>query len=312
MNKNNGLGRLWKSREIPVLLFILLLILFFSITIEGFFTFRNFQIISRQITTVGIVALGMTLVILTGGIDLSVGSILAFSINIGGLAILAGWPIYTVYPLILLLGASLGLINGALITWIKVPALIITLGTMNIYRGIIMIITGGAYITRIPREYSLIGTGYVPFIFFMVVLVIFVYVTFNTKMGRNLFAIGGGSQASEFSGVPVKKYRILVYVISGFLSALSGIILVGRSGFIQPQSGMGYELDTIAAVVIGGTSIFGGTGSVLGTFLGSALMGLIIAGLTMLAVDAYWHGLITGILIILAISLDTLRQMKRS
>jgi len=252
------------------------------------------------------------LVILTGGIDLSVGSILAFSINIGGLAILAGWPIYTVYPLILLLGASLGLINGALITWIKVPALIITLGTMNIYRGIIMIITGGAYITRIPREYSLIGTGYVPFIFFMVVLVIFVYVTFNTKMGRNLFAIGGGSQASEFSGVPVKKYRILVYVISGFLSALSGIILVGRSGFIQPQSGMGYELDTIAAVVIGGTSIFGGTGSVLGTFLGSALMGLIIAGLTMLAVDAYWHGLITGILIILAISLDTLRQMKRS
>jgi ribose/xylose/arabinose/galactoside ABC-type transport system permease subunit len=298
-------------RELPILVYDLAMIVVFSIAIGGFFSLKSVENITRQITTVGIVSIGMTLVILTGGIDLSVGAILSFAINIGGLAIIAGWPMWIVYPFMLLLGLILGWLNGFLITRVAVPALIITLGTMNIYRGIIMVITRGRYITPIPKAYEAIGSGYVPFIFLAVVLAMFIYISLNTRFGRNLFAIGGGEQSATYSGVPVRRYKMIVYTLSGFLSALAGMILVGKSGFIQPQAGLGYEMSAIAAVVIGGTSIFGGSGSVLGTFLGSVLMGLILAGLTMLAVNPYWVGLITGVLIILAIAMDTLRQLRQ-
>ena len=298
-------------RELPILVYLAVMIAAFSIAVEGFFSFKNFEIISRQIATVGIVSVGMTLIILTGGIDLSVGAILSFAINIGGLGIVAGWPIWIAYPFMLALGLVLGWLNGFLITRIAVPALIITLGTMNIYRGVIMVITKGRYITPIPKIYEAIGSGYVPFILLAAVLAVFIYVSLNTRFGRNLFAIGGGEQSALYSGVPVRRYKMVVYTISGLLSALAGMILVGKSGFIQPQAGLGYEMSAIAAVVIGGTSIFGGSGSVLGTFLGSVLTGLILAGLTMLAVNPYWVGLVTGLLIILAIALDAARTLRK-
>ena len=305
------LKRMLELRELPILVYLAIMIAVFSIAVGGFFSIKNFENISRQIATVGIVSVGMTLIILTGGIDLSVGAILSFAINIGGLGIVAGWPMWVVYPFMLLLGLVLGWLNGFLITRIAVPALIITLGTMNIYRGIIMVITKGRYITPIPKGYQVIGSGYVPFVFLALVLAAFIYVSLNTRFGRNLFAIGGGEQSAVYSGVPVRYYKMIVYTISGVLSALAGMILVGKSGFIQPQAGVGYEMSAIAAVVIGGTSIFGGSGSVLGTFLGSVLMGLILAGLTMLAVNPYWQGLITGVLIILAIALDTVRTLRK-
>jgi len=307
-----GLKRILHIRELPILLYVLALIGVFSVITSGFLSVKNFENISRQITTVGIVSIGMTLIILTGGIDLSVGAILSFAINIGGQGVVQGWPIWVVYPFMILLGLGLGWINGFLITRINVPALIITLGTMNIYRGTIMVITKGKYITPIPSYYNFIGTGYVPFIILALVLVVFIFITLTTRFGRNLFAIGGSEQSAIYSGVPVRRYKMIVYVISGFLSALAGMILVGKSGFIQPQAGIGYELNAIAAVVIGGTSIFGGSGTILGTFLGSVLIGLILAGLTMLAVNPYWIGLITGILIILAIAADSLRVIRGS
>jgi ribose/xylose/arabinose/galactoside ABC-type transport system permease subunit len=300
-----------KIRELPILIYVVAMIVVFSIFIDGFFSLKSFENITRQITTIGIVSIGMTLIILTGGIDLSVGAILSFAINIGGQGIVAGWPMWVAYPFMLLLGLILGWLNGFLVTRVAVPALIITLGTMNIYRGAIMVITKGRYITPIPKAYEAIGSGYVPFVFLAVILVMFIYVTLNTRFGRNLFAIGGAEQSAVYSGVPVRRYKMIVYTLSGVLSALAGMILVGKSGFIQPQAGVGYELNAIAAVVIGGTSIFGGSGSVLGTFLGSVLMGLILAGLTMLAVNPYWVGLITGVLIILAIAVDTLRHLRR-
>ena len=306
-----GFRKVTGLRELPILLYLAIMIAVFSIAVGGFFSMKNFENISRQIATVGIVSVGMTLIILTGGIDLSVGAILSFAINIGGLGIVAGWPMWIAYPFMLLLGLVLGWLNGFLITRIAVPALIITLGTMNIYRGIIMVITKGRYITPIPKIYEAIGSGYVPFIILALVLAAFIYVSLSTRFGRNLFAIGGSEQSAVYSGVPVRRYKMIVYTISGVLSALAGMILVGKSGFIQPQAGLGYEMSAIAAVVIGGTSIFGGSGSVLGTFLGSVLMGLILAGLTMLAVNPYWQGLITGVLIILAIALDAVRQLRQ-
>jgi ribose/xylose/arabinose/galactoside ABC-type transport system permease subunit len=308
---NASFRKVLQFRELPILVYLAVMIAVFSLTVGGFFSFKNFEIISRQIATVGIVSVGMTLIILTGGIDLSVGAILSFAINIGGLGIVAGWPIWIAYPFMLALGLVLGWLNGFLVTRIAVPALIITLGTMNIYRGVIMVITKGRYITPIPRAYEAIGSGYVPFIFLAVILAVFIYLTLNTRFGRNLFAIGGGEQAAVYSGVPVRRYKMVVYTISGVLSALAGMILVGKSGFIQPQAGLGYEMSAIAAVVIGGTSIFGGSGSVLGTFLGSVLTGLILAGLTMLAVNPYWIGLVTGLLIILAIALDAVRTLRK-
>jgi len=298
-------------RELPLLAFIVLLIIFFSITIKGFMTVQNFAMISRQITTVGIVSIGMTLVLVTGGIDLSVGAILSFAINIGGLLIIRGLPIAITYPFILLLGAIMGTINGLLIVWLKVPAIIVTLGTMNIFRGAIMIITRGKYMTQIPDGYLWIGSGYTPFVIFVILLVIFEFTLRRTRFGRNIVAIGSNEQSALYSGVPVNWFKILVYLLSGIFSALAGIIFIGRSGFIQPQAGIGYEMNSIAAVVIGGTSIYGGSGTIIGTFLGSFLMGLILAGITMLAVNAYWQGVINGLLIILAISFDTLRQMRR-
>ena len=303
--------RVFKVREAPILIYTIIMIAVFSITIDGFFSMKNFEVISRQITTIGIVSVGMTLVILSGGFDLSVGAILSFAINIGGQGIVLGWPIWIVYTFMLVLGIILGWINGFLITKLAVPALIVTLGTMNIYRGITMVITKGVYITPIPSSYQIIGKGYIPFVFYAGVLGLFMFITLTTRFGRNIFAIGGAEQSALYSGVPVRRYKITVYVISGFLSALAGMILVGKSGFVQPQAGLGYELNAIAAVVIGGTSIFGGSGSVLGTFLGSVMLGIILAGLTMLAVNPYWQGLITGVLIVFAITLDSLRYLKK-
>jgi ribose/xylose/arabinose/galactoside ABC-type transport system permease subunit len=307
----DSLRKTLQWRELPIILYTVVLVAVFSLTVNGFFAVKNFENVTRQITTVGIVSIGMTLVILTGGIDLSVGAILAFAINLGGQGIILGWPIWVVYPLMLALGLALGALNGFLVTRIAVPALIITLGTMNVYRGVLMVITNGRYITPIPASYQAIGKGFLPFLLFLVVLAVFLFASLRTRFGRNLFAIGGGEQAAVYSGVPVRRYKMLVYVISGVLSALAGMILVGKSGFIQPQAGVGYDMNAIAAVVIGGTSIFGGSGSVLGTFLGSILLGLILAGLTMLAVNPYWIGFITGALIILAIALDSLRQLKK-
>ena len=301
----------FKIRELPILFYVFLMIVVFSLIINGFFSLQNFEIISRQISTIGIVSIGMTLIILSGGIDLSVGAMLSFAINIGGQGIVQGWPVWVVYPFMILLGLGLGWINGFLVTKLNVHALIITLGTMNIYRGIIMVITEGKYITSIPKYYNFIGSGIVPFIILLIVLGVFMFITLCTPFGRNLFAIGNSEKSAIYAGLPVQQHKMVVYVISGFLSALAGIILVGKSGFIQPQAGIGYELNSIAAVVIGGTSIFGGSGSVLGTFLGSLLIGLILAGLTMLAVNPYWIGLITGMLIILAIASDSIRFGKR-
>ncbi|MBN1835007.1 MAG: ABC transporter permease, partial [Spirochaetales bacterium] len=220
------LQQLFQVREFPIIVYILIMGIVFSLTIEGFFSFKNFENVTKQISVIGVMAIGQTLAILAAGIDLSVGSIMAFAISIGGNGIVQGWSIWAVYPYVLALGLLLGLVNGYLVTRLKVHALIITLGTMNIYRGITMVVTKGRWIVPIPSSYLAIGRGYVPFIILLVTLVVFMVVTSSTRFGRNLFAIGGSEEAAIFSGVPVRRYRVIVYVISGFLSALAGLIFV--------------------------------------------------------------------------------------
>jgi ribose/xylose/arabinose/galactoside ABC-type transport system permease subunit len=297
-------------RNIMPLLLLVIMLVFFSIYIPNFFAIQNFENISRQIAVYGILAAGMTLAILSGGIDLSVGSNLALSITIGGMAINAGWPIYIVYPLVLLVGGILGMINGFLITRLNISPLIVTLATVNIYRGIAIVISHGLFVTGIPKSYLVIGGGYMPLILYTAVYVIFIVLTVYTKFGRNIFAIGGNELAAVYSGVPVKRYKLYIYTIVGFTAGLAGLIFIGRSGFSAPQVGAGYEFNAIAAVVIGGTYILGGDGSIFRTFIGSILMSVLIVGLTMLGVDPNWQGAVTGGLILLAISLDSLRHYE--
>jgi ribose/xylose/arabinose/galactoside ABC-type transport system permease subunit len=298
------------QRETPILAFFVSIVVILSFCIEGFFSISTFDNVSRQIAVICIMSVGMTLVIITGGIDLSVGAVMAFATSVGGsIAIVGGWPIWLSYPLMLGIGLGLGLINGLLVIRFAVHPLIVTLGTMSIVRGATMVLTGGKYITPIPSEYMWIGSGYTPVILLVVVLLLAHFTLTRTRFGRNLYAIGGNADASSFSGVPVDRYRVWVYVASGGLAALAGLVLVGRSGFVQPQVAFdGYEMSAIAAVVIGGASIFGGSGSVLGTLLGAAILGVILAGMTMLGIDAYWQGAVQGLLIVVAISLEYLRQ----
>jgi ribose/xylose/arabinose/galactoside ABC-type transport system permease subunit len=310
--KSVSLTGLAGARETPIIVFFGLILLILSLSVDGFFALATFDNVSRQIAVIGILSIGMTLVVITGGIDLSVGAVMALATSVGGsIAILGGWPIWLAYPLMLGLGLGLGLINGLLVVRFNVHPMIITLGTMSIIRGALMVITGGRYITPIPREYLWIGVGYMPVLILGLVAVATHVVLTRSRFGRNLYAIGGNTDASRFSGVPVDRYRVWVYVASGGLSALAGLVLVGRSGFVQPQIAFdGYEMSAIAAVVIGGASIFGGNGSVAGTVLGAALLGVIIAGMTMLGMDAYWQGALQGALIIAAISLEYLRQQQ--
>ncbi|WP_029074991.1 ABC transporter permease [Kaistia adipata] len=298
------------QRETPILAFFVFIILVLSFSVDGFASLSTFDNVSRQIAVICIMSVGMTLVIITGGIDLSVGAVMAFATSVGGsIAIGGGWPIWLAYPLMLGIGLGLGLINGLLVIRFAVHPLIVTLGTMSIVRGATMVLTGGKYITPIPGEYLWIGSGYAPVILLVVVLLLAHFTLTRTRFGRNLYAIGGNADAASFSGVPVDRYRVWVYVASGGLAALAGLVLVGRSGFVQPQVAFdGYEMSAIAAVVIGGASIFGGSGSVLGTLLGAAILGVILAGMTMLGIDAYWQGAVQGFLIIVAISLEYLRQ----
>ena len=293
-----------------VVFLLIILLIVFSLTIKNFFSLTNFMNILKQTSIIGILSLGLTLAILTGGIDLSIGSILAFTLNIGGIAINNGWSIWSVYPLILVTGIILGSINGFFITKLKISELIVTLATLNIFRGAIMVITKGYEVYNIPTVFTVIGKSFYPIILVGVFYFIFVTINSYTKFGRNLYAIGGNIEAATFSGVPVNRYKMYIYTIIGFLCAVAAILSMGRVMHISPTIGTGYEFRAIAAVVVGGTSIWGGSGSVIRTLLGATLMGVILVGLTMMGIHPYWHDLVTGLLIIFAISIDSLRHYK--
>jgi len=307
-SKSNILNSLLSSM---VVFLLIILLVVFSIIIPNFFALANFINIIKQISIIGIISLGLTLAIITGGIDLSVGAILAFTLNIGGIAINNGWSIWSVYPLVLITGIILGAINGFFITKLKISELIVTLATLSIFRGAIMVITKGYEVYNIPSVFTVIGKSYYPILLIGVLYLIFVIINSYTKFGRNLYSIGGNVEAAIFSGVPVNRYKMYIYVTIGFLCALAAILSMGRVMHIYPTIGTGYELRAIAAVVIGGTSIWGGSGSVIRTLLGATLMGVILVGLTMMGVHPYWHESITGLLIIFAISIDSLKQYKK-
>lgn len=291
---------------------VIVLGLALSLLSDEFLTVSNLLNLLRQVSINAIIACGMTLVILTGGIDLSVGSVLAFTGAVmAGLAS-GGMP----WPLALLaslaLGAALGLFNGVVITRGNVAPFVATLATMAIARGLTLVYTGGRPITGLPDALRSLGTGYVwriptPVIVMVLVFVLVHIMLVYTPFGRFIYAVGSNEEAARFAGIPVARVKLLTYVLTGLASALAGAILTGRLNSAQPTAGAGFELDAIAAVVIGGTSLAGGHGSVLGTAVGAVIIGILKNGLNLLNVSSFYQQVAQGVVILLAVLMDRRR-----
>lgn len=276
---------------------------------DSFLTASNILNIARQVSINAIVAAGMTFVILTFGIDLSVGSLLAFSGAIMAGLLSAGHPLLLGIGAGLLVGALLGLVNGLIITKGGVQPFIATLGMLTIARGMTLVYTDGRPITGLPDAFVWLGAGEIARIPVPVVIMAAVFaasyvILTQTVLGRYVYAIGGNEEAARLSGVNVTFYKTAAYVISGVLSALSAVILTARLNSAQPTAGSGYELDAIAAVVLGGTTLAGGEGGILGTLLGAFIIGVLNNGLNLLNVSAFYQQVVKGVVILLAVLLD--------
>tara|TARA_R110001583_G_scaffold26571_7_gene95850 strand:+ start:19481 stop:20464 length:984 start_codon:yes stop_codon:yes gene_type:complete len=295
------------------LIALILLIVVVSFMNEYFFTLSNILNILRQTSVIAILAAGMTLVILTAGIDLSVGSILAlcgaFAASMIGMEV----SVWIAVPVSLLGGAALGSMTGIIIAKGKVQAFIATLVTMTLLRGVTMVYTDGRPIstgfTDVADAFSWFGTGYLFGIPVPVWLMIFVfsgiwYVLNHTRFGRYIYALGGNESATLLSGINVDRVKVGVYAICGFLSALAGIIITSRLSSAQPTAGMGYELDAIAAVVVGGTSLMGGKGRIMGTLIGALIIGVLNNALNLMDVSSYYQMIVKAVVILLAVLVD--------
>ena len=281
-----------------------------------FLTVSNLTIIVTQVSINALLAFGVTFVIITGGIDLSLGSIVAVTgIVAASLAHPDDYPV--VVPLLagLLAGVLIGAANGLLITKSKVPPFIVTLGTMTIGRGLALILSKGRPISNLSDSFNFIGSGHVLGIPFPIVVLIAAFIICSiilkkTVLGRYIYAVGGNEQAAKAAGIEVNKIKMAVYSICGLLAALAGILLTSRITTGQPNAGVGFELDAIAAAIIGGTSTTGGVGTMTGTLIGVLLIGVINNGLDLLNVTSYYQQVVMGTIIIGAVLLDSWNQRK--
>jgi putative xylitol transport system permease protein len=317
-----------------ILLALILICVGLAIGNEYFLTTRNILNVLRQTSINGILAIGMTFVILTRGIDLSVGSVVAFAgvvsaslATTSSTAMVAGGP----YPAALALAAGLavgmasGAINGVIVSRFAVPAFVATLGMLSAARGLTLLYAGGRPVPALTPEYRFIGTGDIfqfemsdgtvlglpmPVVVFAVVFLLAWWVLGATRFGRNVYAVGGNPHAATVAGINVRRTRLIVYVISGGLAGLAGMILAARTGSALTQAGIAYELDAIAAVVIGGTSLAGGVGRVTGTLIGALLIGVVNNGLDLMGVESYYQQVIKGVLIVAAVMLDQARNRR--
>lgn len=296
--------------------FVGLLILSFMLSVISpyFLTKTNIFNVLRQVSVISIMAIGMTYVIITDGIDLSVGSILALASTVTALLLLEEVSLAVSILAGLAIGLVCGFTNGILIvSRVKMPPFISTLAMMSVARGLTLVITGGMPIYGMPPIFSKIGAGYlweipIPVIIMLVIYVFGTYFLNCTRTGLHFFAIGSNEQAAHLSGINVSRVRLTAYIISGVLSALGGIILSSRISSVEPVAGQGYELDCIAAAVIGGTNMSGGAGSLIGTFIGALVMGVLRNGLNLLDVSTYWQQVVIGVVIAVTVVIGTLRK----
>jgi ribose transport system permease protein len=297
--------------------FLTLIALFVALSIASpfFLTGTNLSSLVRQTAVINIMALGMTVIIIAGGIDLSVGSILALAGLLGTMQMQHNGPIWLGMTVGIAMGALCGLANGLMTTALKINPFIVTLGTMGIFRGLALVISKGLPIHDVPPRFAFLGDGNllrVPFVLWILLLcAVIVHVMLeHTRLGRYAFSIGSNEGAAFYAGVPVGLVVTVVYGIGGLLTGLAGMIEASRLMTGQPTGGQGYELTAIAAVVIGGGSLRGGEGGVVGTLVGAFIMGLLANGAVLLGIDVYWQQVIIGAVIILAVSVDEFRKRR--
>lgn len=278
-----------------------------------FMTTSNILNILRQTSINAVIATGMTFVILTGGIDLSVGSILGFSGAVAAMMLASGVDSIIAIPVALIVGLVVGALNGVLISKGKLQPFIVTLATMTMLRGATLVFTDGKPIgtgfEANSKLFAWFGNGYVlgipvPIIVIIITFLVALFVLTQTKIGRYVYALGGNEEATKLSGISTDKVKIFVYAISGMMAALAGIIITSRLSSAQPTAGSGYELDAIAAVVLGGTSLAGGTGTIVGTMIGALIIGVLNNALNLMDVSSYFQMLAKGSVILLAVLLD--------
>jgi ribose transport system permease protein len=317
--EKKGILKTIRMQEIGILIILFVLCLFLSLTTETFLTSTNIFNILRAFSWIAISGFGILMVIITGGIDLSVGSVMAMAGLITAMMLKANFGLFLSTIGGILIGALIGFINGLLISKTNLPPFIATLGTMNIARGFCYGITGGWPIRDLPRNFNILGQYDIPFlgvgiplpVVFMIILGIITSIFLNrTSWGYRIYAVGGNEQAARLSGINTGRVKILVYVLCGVLTAIGGILMTARLGVAAPTAATGYELDVIAAAVIGGASLTGGEGTVLGVIIGAAIMQVLRTGMVLLGFPAYWQPSAIGAIIIAAIIFDQYRKKK--
>ena len=315
---SSGEGSVMKYRKIGTELYLLLVLIvlfvFFSITSPHFLNVRNISNLVRQTSVNGIVALGMLFVIISGGIDLSVGAVVGLSGIVVALLTKSGMNVFTAIGITVLAGMCVGLVNGLMVHFGKVPAFIATLGAMTVTRGIIMLVSGARMVSGLPAEFTSIAQmtvfNVVPMLFvvWFIMIIIAYFISKHLVFGRNMYAFGSNHESARLSGINITLTVCGVYVFSAFACSIAGILMTSRLANGVPTGGMGYELDAIAASVVGGASLDGGEGTVIGTALGALIMATIRQGGTLLGVNPFVLEIVVGLLIVTAVLVDKQRK----
>jgi ribose transport system permease protein len=300
---------------------VIVLFIVFSITAKNFFTLRSILSLALQTSTITLMGIGVTFAIITGGIDLSIGSVVALTGTIAVMVAIAGVPIWLSMLVGLLVGGFCGFLNGIIITKLKLPPFIATLGMMMVARGVALTITNAAAYPA-PEGFGVLGGGAIlgtgpkfpgiplPVLIMIVMALLFGFILNKTRIGRYTYAVGSNEEAARLSGIKVSQVKIISYIFCGLLAGLVGIILASRMVTSQPNSAVGYELNAIASAVIGGTSLMGGVGTVGGTVIGSFIIGILTVGLTMAGANYYMQQIVIGLVVIGAVTFDQLRSRK--
>lgn len=301
--------------DMGIILTLIAMIVFFSLSTKSFLSARNFTNIVRQISVVGICAVGMTMVILTGGIDLSIGSLIGVSSAIAAVMMSGGSPIWLAVTVALALGVAVGFVNASCINYLRIPPMITTLAMMISLRGAVYLITGGMPVYGIPESFKVLGQGTLGIFpissLIMIAVFVFGYILLTrTPFGRRIYGIGGNVETARLSGVNVRRELYKMYMLVGLLGALAGLILTSRVNSGQPSSGDGYEMDIITAVVLGGVSVSGGEGKLGKVIIGVVFMGVLANGMMMMNVSEYWQRVVKGIVLLIAVAVDIQAKTK--
>jgi ribose/xylose/arabinose/galactoside ABC-type transport system permease subunit len=282
-----------------------------SLANDNFLDPNNLRNVLRQISVVAIVGAAFTLVMVAGGLDLSIGGVVALSGVVAAMLAVDGMPIPLAFLIGVIVGAFVGFVNGLLIVHLRINSVIATLGTLYVCRGVASLLTDGLPVHGVPEDYGTLGTGFliglpIPVLILVVVIVIFTIIERKTILGKHGVAIGSNFEAARLSGIRVDALRVTLYVISGTMAGVGGIILSSRLNSGHPQAALGLEFDVIVAAILGGTSLLGGEGTVIGTALGALIVGVLNNGLNLLGVSTFWQQVVQGIILVTAVGIDIL------